>query len=97
MLGLDGLELQEKPNEVLPDVSVVFPTGYGDIRTSVHAMQEGAVEKPVEEDSLLATIDSAAVGSRRSKARRIELVKLEERYAILTPREREVFTLVAAD
>jgi FixJ family two-component response regulator len=99
MTGLDGLELQEKLNQVLPDVSVVFLTGYGDIPTSVHAMKAGAVdflEKPVEEDSLLATIDSAAERSRQSKARRIELVKLEGRYATLTPREREVFALVTA-
>ena len=99
MTGLDGLELQETLNQVLPDVSVVFLTGYGDIPTSVHAMKARAVdflEKPVEEDSLLATIDRAAERSRQSKARRIDLLKLEGRYATLTPREREVFTLVTA-
>jgi hypothetical protein len=71
-----------------------------DTATSVLAFmpcRKGLLRGRLKRDSLLATIDSAAVASRRSKARRIELVKLEERYAILTPREREVFALVAAD
>lgn len=99
MAGLDGLKLQEKLNQVLPDVSVVFLTGYGDVSTSVHAMKAGAVdflEKPVDEDSLLATIDSAVERSRRSKGARVELANLETRYTSLTPRERQVFALVTA-
>ena len=97
MPGPSGLELQEsiaKRGDALP---VVFLTGHGDIRQSVHAMRRGAVDfltKPVQRRELLAAIEAAlarqsaeggGAGRRREAARRFET---------LTGREREVFERV---
>jgi RNA polymerase sigma factor (sigma-70 family) len=99
MPGLDGLKLQERLSQALPDVSVVFLTGHGNVSAGVSAMKAGAVdflEKPVDDVSLLATIARAAERSRQAKAARVELEELERRCRSLTPREREVFALVTA-
>lgn len=99
MPGLDGLGLQEKLQQVLPDVSVVFLTAHGKVSATVRAMKAGAVdflEKPVEDEALLAAIARAADKTRHSRAARVELEGLRERFAGLTPRERQVFSLITA-
>ncbi len=97
MPGLDGLSLQERLREIAPHQAVVFLTGHGDVSSSVRAMKAGAVdflEKPVDGDALLESISHAVELSRESKAASDELRVLQGRHASLTPREREVFTLV---
>ena len=67
--------------------------------SSVRAMKGGAVdflEKPVEDTELLEAIERALVRYRERQAARREKQTLEARAARLTPREREVFALVAA-
>src|SRR5580700_6593964 len=44
MPGLDGLRFQEKLQQALPDLSVVFLTGHGKVSASVRAMKAGAVD-----------------------------------------------------
>jgi FixJ family two-component response regulator len=71
---------------------VVFLTGHGDIRSSVRAMKAGAVDfltKPVKADELI-----SAVGLGLAQVR--EVADLRARYALLTPREREVMQHVIA-
>jgi FixJ family two-component response regulator len=99
MPGLDGLRLQERLQEALPDLAVVFLTGHGKVASSVRAMKAGAVdflEKPVGEDSLLAAIAYAAERTKEARAARLELKNLQQLFGRLTPREREVFGLVTA-
>jgi FixJ family two-component response regulator len=99
MPGLDGLRLQEKLQQLLPDVSVVFLTGHGQVSASVRAMKAGAVdflEKPVDDQSVLAAITAAAERTRQARISRLELLDLQRRFGHLTPREREVFALVTA-
>ena len=96
---MDGLQLQEELKRVLPDASIVFITGHGDLAVGLHAMREGAVdflEKPVDEEVLLESIRRGAELSRQRRAARAERVELERRYHLLTPREREVFALITA-
>jgi len=94
---LNGLELQQELAHRSATMPIVFLTGRGDIRTSVHAMQAGAEDfltKPVVEADLLAAIERALA---RDRARRAEAGRLEElraRYAKLTPPERRVMTFV---
>ena len=72
---------------------IIFLTGHGDIAMTVQAMKAGAVDfltKPVRDQTLL---DAVAAGiekdiSQRSAARRVK--QYVDRYASLTPREREV-------
>jgi len=99
MPQVGGLELQEQLSRTLPHLSVVFLTGHADVPITVKAMKEGAVDflqKPVDGEALLTAVRSAAERSRASKAARAERTDLERRYTMLTPRERQVFALVAA-
>ena len=99
MPGPNGLELQEAIRKRGDSLPIIFLTGYGDVRQSVRAMRQGAVDfltKPVKRRELLAAIgdalerqDARSVAARRRR-------ELASRYARLTPREREVFELVVA-
>jgi FixJ family two-component response regulator len=94
MPGLDGLKLQERLNQLFPDMQIVFLTGHGEVSASVRAMKAGAVdflEKPVDDKLLLAAIDQAAEKSRHLRTARQELEILQRRFSNLTPRERQVF------
>jgi FixJ family two-component response regulator len=79
-------------------VPIIFITGHGDIHMSVQAMKGGAIEfltKPFREQDL---IDAVQLGLARDRARQDEeqrLVTLKERFASLTPREREIMHHVA--
>jgi FixJ family two-component response regulator len=93
---IDGLELQTAiaPTQHPP---IVFISGHGDIPSSVRAMKAGAIDfltKPVNEEHLLQAINAALSRDRASRHDRVELATLEDRYASLTPREREVLPLV---
>ncbi len=95
---IDGLELQDTiaPTQHPP---IVFITGHGDIPSSVRAMKAGAIDfltKPIDEEQLLQAINAALIRDRDARYRRAELAKLENRYASLTPREREVLPLVVS-
>jgi FixJ family two-component response regulator len=93
---IDGLELQTAiaPTQHPP---IVFISGHGDIPSTVRAMKAGAIDfltKPVNEEDLLRAINAALSRDRASRHDRVELATLEDRYASLTPREREVLPLV---
>src|ERR1700744_1166253 len=95
---IDGLELQTAiaPTQHPP---IVFISGHGDIPSSVRAMKAGAIDfltKPINEEQLLQAINVALIRDRELRQNRAELAKLEERYALLTPREREVLPLVTS-
>src|SRR5262245_6514826 len=78
---------------------IVFLTGHGDIPSSVRAIKHGAVDfltKPFPERALLAAIQSAVERDRQARQERAELENLRQRFATLTPREREVLPLVVS-
>jgi FixJ family two-component response regulator len=96
--GMNGLELQR---EIAGDYSppIVFVTGHGDVPSSVRAMKAGAIEfllKPFDNQELLKSIDAAILQDREARVRRAEIAELRRRYALLTPREREVLPFVVA-
>jgi FixJ family two-component response regulator len=99
MPGPSGLDLQEalaREDEPLP---VIFLTAHGDVPTSVRAMKAGAVDfltKPIKRDVLLSAVRTALAHDLQSHTSREQLRDLRERFAKLTPREREVFDLVVA-
>jgi FixJ family two-component response regulator len=99
MPDIDGLHLQSALAERMPDVAMVFVTGHGDVPSTVRAMKSGAVdflEKPVRRADLLEAIARATQRTHRAEAEAVDLNSLKRRYAKLTPRERQVFALVAA-
>jgi len=97
MPGLSGLDLQHElqaANTLLP---IIFVTGHGDIPMSVKAMKEGAVDflpKPIRDKDLLKAIKLALARASHDYAERLELEEIQTRVTSLTPREREVMTLV---
>ena len=95
--GMSGLTFQQAlANEGLA-LPVIFITGHGDIPMSVRAMKAGAVEfltKPFREQELLEAIERAIKQSRIVRQHDAVIRILQKRYALLTPREREVFARV---
>jgi RNA polymerase sigma factor (sigma-70 family) len=97
--GLSGLDLQKRMAEAKIEVPIIFITGYGDIPMTVQAMKAGAVEfltKPFRNQELLDAIHQALERDRTSRDQRTKNEELHTRYDSLTPREREVMTLVVA-
>ena len=98
MPALDGLALQARLREAGRMLPVVFITGHGDVPTSVRAMKTGAIdfiEKPFENEGLIAAVRRALAASRDSVHAREQRATLEQKLKSLTPRENEVFVLVA--
>jgi FixJ family two-component response regulator len=97
--GLSGLDLQRELAAANIDLPIIFVTGHGDIPMSVRAMKAGAVEfltKPFREQDLLEAIQRGIERNRITRQQSAELRILERRYALLTPREREVFPRVTS-
>jgi FixJ family two-component response regulator len=97
--GLNGLELQKRVAVERTDMPIIFLTGYGDIQMSVGAMKAGAAEfltKPFNDEVLLTAIRQALDRSRLALVRQTEMQELRDRFASLTPRERDVMALVVS-
>ena len=97
--GLNGLQLQEALNQKGYPLAIIFITGHGDVPMSVRAMKAGAVDflqKPFEDSDLLDAIRRAIARSRDAFAKQAESARVQGRYDTLTPREREVLSLVVA-
>jgi FixJ family two-component response regulator len=96
--GQSGLDFQRELAGANRQVPIIFITGHGDIPMSVQAMKGGAIEfltKPFRDQELL---DAIQLGLSRDRARRENekaLVALRERFALLSPREREIVIQVA--
>lgn len=97
--GPSGLDLQSRLAQLQESIPIIFITGHGDIPMSVRAIKAGAMEfltKPFRDQDLLAAIEHALERDRTRRRERAELEGLHTRYATLTPREREVMTLVVS-
>ena len=94
-----GFDVQQVMGERGRDIPIIFITGHGTIPMTVRAMKAGAVEfltKPFAEDELLDAIRRALERDRASFVHREALKELKIRYETLTPRERQVMTLVVS-
>jgi FixJ family two-component response regulator len=95
---INGLDLQKQMTHG-NHPHVVFITGHGDIPSSVQAIKAGAVDfltKPVREADLMRAVNTALSQNREAQRRRAELSELQQRFASLTPREREMLPLVVS-
>jgi FixJ family two-component response regulator len=96
---LSGLDLQQELAKANVDLPVIFVTGHADIPMTVRAMKAGAVEfltKPFREQELLEAVQRAISRHRQTRDQRASMRVLQSRYELLTPREREVYPLVAS-
>jgi len=97
MPGPSGLDLHDALNKNEDSMPVIFLTGHGDIAMSVRAMKAGAVDfltKPVKREALIFAIEMALSRDEKQRAEGERRRSLQERYDILTAREREVFARV---
>ncbi len=93
MPGLSGIELLRRLQEMQIGLPVIVITGHGDVALAVEAMKCGAVdflEKPFDDDVLLASVRGALNRSEESAAVEAERAEVRARIAALTQRERDV-------
>jgi len=98
MPGRTGPDLQEALRTMGRRLSIIFMTGHGDVRVSVKAMKDGAVDfltKPLDERVLLTAIQQAVARTLAEQTEQGHVAEVQSRIATLTPREVEVFALVA--
>ena len=97
--GLNGFDLQRELAESDAEVPIIFLTGNGDIPMTVRAVQAGAANfltKPVDGEELLKAVRQALEQSRLALAHETQMKELRDRYASLSPRERQVMALVVS-
>ena len=96
-LGENGLQVQEALQAAPRRPPIIFLTGYGTLPMCVQAMKGGAVDflqKPVDDDALHAAIATALAQDARTRTSQQHHAELHQRFATLTPRERDVMGLV---
>jgi len=95
---INGLDLQRQIAERYHP-PIIFITGNGDIPTSVRAIKAGALDfltKPFRSEHLRDLVRAALAQDFERRTRRTQLDGLQQRFALLTPREREVLPLVVS-
>ena len=97
--GLSGLDFQTELAKTNIHIPIIFMTGHGDIPMTVRAMKAGAIDfltKPFRHQEML---DAVAMAIERDRKRRKDekiVSNAQALFETLTPREREVLSLVAA-
>jgi two-component system, LuxR family, response regulator FixJ len=97
MPGISGLELQQQLNQRGATLPVIFITGHGDVPMAVEAMQQGAfgfLQKPFQDQELLDQIRRALAHDSERRTQLARRNEIRARLESLTPREREVLTLM---
>ncbi len=95
----NGIDFQEWMTENGIAIPVVLITGYADIPMTVRGMRAGAVDilpKPFDDQALIGAVTAAIGSDRKRREGDADEIVLRGLYRNLTPREREVMSLVAA-
>lgn len=97
MPGMSGMELQQRLKAMRCTIPVIFVTGHGDVPMAVEAMHSGAfdfIQKPFRDQELLDRINQALNWDTEHRSEEERRRTVQERFASLTPREREVLDCV---
>lgn len=95
--GMSGLDFQDRLVRSGVRLPIIFITAQGDSPMTRRAMKAGAVDfltKPFRRKELLDAIHQALDLDRARRTLQAEISGLKARFENLTPREREVLTLV---
>ena len=95
--GISGLEFQAQLARRESAVPIVLMTGFGDIPMAVRGMKAGAIEfltKPFRDQDMLDAVAAAIELDRKLYSKNADLVELRCRFETLSPRERQVMTLI---
>ena len=99
MPGMSGLNLQDELRARDIRLPIIMLSGHAEVPTAVRALKAGAIdfmEKPFSDELLLDRIRQAIDLDREQRDAGARRAAVAERYALLTPREREVMELVTA-
>jgi FixJ family two-component response regulator len=94
MPGMTGPQLHEHLRGHEVHLPVIYLTGQASVSTGVQAMKDGAIdflEKPIDADVLLQTIELAVDRCKSSCLVRARVEDIRGRLASLSARERQVF------
>ena len=94
---LSGLDLQAELSRKGVAIPIVFMTGHGDIPMSVMAMKAGAIDfltKPFRDQEMLDAVNGALERDRNRRSEEKSSADIHARFALLTPRERQIMALV---
>jgi two-component system response regulator FixJ len=93
MPDVSGIDLLRRLRQLKVTAPVIVITAHGDIPLAVEAMRMGAVdflEKPFEDEVLLASVRSALDREDRDRKRQAERNEIQRRLSELSNRERDV-------
>jgi two-component system response regulator FixJ len=93
MPGMTGIELLWTLKATRPGLPVILLTGHGDVPLAVEAIKAGALdflEKPFDDEALLASVRRALEAGSRTQRRDIEREQARERLQQISGRERQV-------
>jgi two-component system response regulator FixJ len=93
MPGMTGIDLLRHLRANKAELPVIVITGHGDIALAVEAMKIGALdflEKPFDDDQLLAAVRTALDRDADASKRKAELGGVLDKLAALSNRERQV-------
>jgi FixJ family two-component response regulator len=99
MPGMSGLELQALLPKKGIELPVIIITGHGDVSAARAAFRLNAVdflEKPFDDEQLIAGIEEAFSRERRRLGMRLHDAQRDKLVRELSTREREVFELVVS-
>jgi len=97
--GVSGLDFQTELAKANIHIPIIFMTGHGDIPMSVRAMKAGAMDfltKPFRQQEMLDAVSMAIERDRQRRKDEKVVSGARALFGTLTPREREVLSLVAA-
>jgi len=98
MPGTSGIEVQDELMKRESGLPIIFITGHGDVPMAVDAMHKGAfdfLQKPFRNEELVERVGQALASSIADQDVNKRRQEARDRYATLTPREREVMDMVA--
>jgi FixJ family two-component response regulator len=99
MPKMSGLDLQ---NELISRgirIPVIMMTGHGDIPMTVRAMKAGAVDflaKPFRDQDIIDAVTAALARDDKRRQSETGLAGIRDKFETLTPRERQVMSLVTS-
>jgi two-component system, LuxR family, response regulator FixJ len=99
MPGMDGIELMRELKRRSIVLPVVLISGHADVPMAVAGIKAGAedfIEKPIDDVQLVAAINRGLARTFEQQLRQQSIESLAGQFAKLTPRQVEIFDLVAS-
>src|SRR3954464_15466503 len=97
--GISGLDFQSRRHGFGVHLPIVLMTGHSDVPMSVRAMKAGAVDflpKPFRDQEMIDAVTAAIERDGQRRKADSSAADIRDRFANLSPRERQVMTLVTA-